>query len=141
MANINLTTPLYAIFSMWLLFTSLVVYDYFHEITHPPSGFIPSSYDPPNFTLTIVVLVVMILELTSICWALYSRSRRSYPLRIMLLVILNVCWLFFSVWLGGTRPADPLIWHSLWLLLLEVILIIELFFLILQKLLCLSKLE
>lgn len=120
-----MTFQLYSIFLSWLLVSFMMGYDYYYEVTHPPIGFVPSSYEPPNLALVVILFTIMVFELTFVYWVLRPR-KEGHPIgRVTFLLILNLFWTFLSGLMSGTRPASPLLWHFLWLLLLEVILVVD----------------
>jgi len=123
--NIGSNLQLYGVFSGWLFVSFLMVYDYCYEVTHPPTGFIPSSYEPPNFALVVILLTIMGLELMFVYRVLRALKGGHRILRVTMLSILNFFWTILSGLMSGTRPPAPLLWHFGWLLLLEIILVVD----------------
>lgn len=120
-----MTFLVYSIFLGWLLVSLMMGYDYYYEVTHPPIGFVPSSYEPPNLALVVILFTIMVLELMFVYWVLRPR-KEGHPIgRVTFLLILNLFWTLLSGLMGGTRPPNPLLWHFLGLLLLEVILVVD----------------
>ena len=123
--NIGSILQSYSVFTLWLILIFAIIYDYFYEKSHPPTGFIPSSYHPPNATLVIILLAIMVAELRFAYWALDPWEREGRIVRVVFLSIFNFFWILVSAFISGTRPATPLVWHFAWLLLLEVILFLD----------------
>lgn len=115
---------LYSIFAAWLLINFLMIFDYYYERKNPPSGFIPSNYEPPNMTVLLIFFAIMLCELLFAYGILCPWLEKGRGIRTALLLVLNFSWALLSALASGTRPASPLIWHFIWLSLLEVILII-----------------
>ncbi len=123
--NIGSNLQIYGVFSGWLFVSFLMIYDYCYEVTHPPTGFIPSSYEPPNFALVVILLTIMGLELMFVYRVLRALKGGHRILRVTMLSILNFFWTILSALMSGTRPPEPLLWHFGWLLLLEIILVVD----------------
>lgn len=115
----------YTIFLIWLLVVLAMVSDYYYRVNNPPTGFIPSSYDPPNATLVVILLAIMVAELSFTYLVLRPWQREARIVRVVLLSIFNLLWMLFSAFISGTRSPNALLWHFGWLLLLEIILFLD----------------
>ena len=101
--------------------------EYYHlQLAHPPPPeYTPNAYHPPNMTLILIVLVIMGLELFLVGWFLRPWKRENLKRRILCLASLNFFWAIFSGLIVGFRPPFPMKAHFGWLVLLEIVLVVD----------------
>ena len=124
--NIGLISRIASIVLVWLFCAWAIVFDYQHNVAHPPTDFIPSSYEPPDLRLVLVVLAIMILELIVVTWLLCPWKRENLRRRVVCLASLNFVWGICSG-IISSRPPVPILWHFGWLLFLEIVLLVDIF--------------
>ena len=111
-----------------------MVGDYCYEVANPPTGFIPSSYEPPDLTILLIVLAIMVLELLLVGWLLRPWKRENFRRRAIFLASLNFVWGGLSASIGS-NPPYPILWHCGWLFLLEIVLLVDIFIAVVRWLL------
>ena len=124
--NISLISRIVSIVLVWLFFAWAIVFDYQHNVAHPPTDVIPSSYESPDLTLVLIVLAIMVLELIVVAWLLHPWKQENLRRRVVRLAILNFVWGICSG-LISSRPPVPITFHFGWLLLLEIVLVVDIF--------------
>ena len=132
--NIGPISRIASISLMWLLSVFFIIDTYYQEVADALPGVIPRSYGIPDLTLVRVMLAIMGLELLVVGCFLRPWKRKNLTRRAICLASLNFFWVGLSAYLDSDPPY-PLLWHFVWVLLLEIVLVVDIFIAVMRWLL------
>lgn len=121
--NIGPISRITSISLVWLFSVFLIIDTYCREVADASPGVIPSFDGIAALTLVWVALVIMGLELLVVGW-LWRPWKRGMTRQAICLASLNFFW--GVLWTRiDADPPYPFLWHLGWLLLLEIVLVVD----------------
>ena len=124
--NIGPISRIASISLVWLLSVFFIIDTYCQAVADALPGVIPGNYGYgiSDLTLVQVALAIMGLELLVVSWLWRPWKRKNLMWRAICLASLNFFW--GVLWTRiDSDPPYPFLWHLGWLLLLEIVLVVD----------------